>query len=86
MAGGAHDGSPEKVARVVLEGRREPEDFTFGQAAERNDSTDLRSADGERSGLVEDRDAYIGKLFERNDLVLDAETIADVARELGGTK
>ena len=26
--------------------------------------------------------ACIGRLFERNDLVLDAETIADVAREL----
>jgi hypothetical protein len=27
--------------------------------------------------------ACIAKLFERNDLVLDAETIEDVARELG---
>ena len=26
--------------------------------------------------------ACIGRLFERNDLVLDAETIADVARDL----
>jgi len=26
--------------------------------------------------------ACIARLFERNDLVLDAETIADVAREL----
>jgi methylenetetrahydrofolate/methylenetetrahydromethanopterin dehydrogenase (NADP+) len=30
--------------------------------------------------------ACIAKLFERNDLVLDAETIADVARELTATK
>jgi hypothetical protein len=28
--------------------------------------------------------ACIARLFERNDLVLDAETIADVARELAG--
>jgi methylenetetrahydrofolate/methylenetetrahydromethanopterin dehydrogenase (NADP+) len=27
--------------------------------------------------------ACIARLFERNDLVLDAETIAEVARELG---
>jgi methylenetetrahydrofolate/methylenetetrahydromethanopterin dehydrogenase (NADP+) len=30
--------------------------------------------------------ACIARLFERNDLVLDAETIFDVARELGGSK
>jgi methylenetetrahydrofolate/methylenetetrahydromethanopterin dehydrogenase (NADP+) len=30
--------------------------------------------------------ACIAKLFERNDLVLDAETIAEVARELAATK
>jgi methylenetetrahydrofolate/methylenetetrahydromethanopterin dehydrogenase (NADP+) len=30
--------------------------------------------------------ACIGKLFERNDLVLDAETIAEVAQELTATK
>jgi len=30
--------------------------------------------------------ACIARLFERNDLVLDAETIFDVARELGGPK
>jgi hypothetical protein len=30
--------------------------------------------------------ACIGKLFERNDVVLDAETIADVGRELTATK
>jgi hypothetical protein len=30
--------------------------------------------------------ACIARLFERNDLVLDAETIADVARELTAQK
>ena len=30
--------------------------------------------------------ACIARLFERNDLVLDAETIADVARELTARK
>ena len=30
--------------------------------------------------------ACIGRLFERNDLVLDAETIADVAQELRTSK
>lgn len=30
--------------------------------------------------------ACIARLFERNDLVLDAETIADIAREIGGRK
>jgi len=30
--------------------------------------------------------ACIARLFERNDLVLDAETIFDVAREIGGSK
>jgi len=37
--------------------------------------------DGQPDGSAEIR-RCIARLFERNDLVLDAETIADVAREL----
>ena len=61
----AQDGLRQRMVRPLLDGGGGGQHHVLGDSVRRHDLHDLRLADGERAGLVEDDDVELGRVFER---------------------